>query len=147
MTANTPQSRKARGRKLQQYLRDQLISILGVHEEDVESRSMGAGGEDLILAKAARDLFSFSPECKNQQSLNIWSALKQAENNSNNHTPLLVFKRNNTKVYATLELSAFLEIIHELNTHRTNSQGISEEVHKTEAKDPVVRKVPRRKKV
>ena len=44
------QSAKAKGRKLQQWVRDQLIEQLNVHPEDIESRSMGAGGEDLILS-------------------------------------------------------------------------------------------------
>ena len=40
-----------KGRRLQQWFRDQLIEKLEVHPEDVESRSMGAGGEDLIMAR------------------------------------------------------------------------------------------------
>ena len=43
------QSAKAKGRRFQQWVRDQLIEQLDVHPEDVESRSMGAGGEDLIM--------------------------------------------------------------------------------------------------
>ena len=43
------QSAKAKGRRLQQWVRDLLIEKLEVHPEDVESRSMGAGGEDLIM--------------------------------------------------------------------------------------------------
>ena len=46
------QSAKAKGRKLQQWFRDRLIDVLEIHEEDIESRSMGAGGEDLIMARA-----------------------------------------------------------------------------------------------
>ena len=44
------QSAKAKGRKLQQWMRNLLIEKLEVHPEDIESRSMGAGGEDLILS-------------------------------------------------------------------------------------------------
>ena len=51
------QSAKAKGRKLQQWVRTQLIEQLDVHPEDIESRSMGAGGEDLIMARAARQKF------------------------------------------------------------------------------------------
>ena len=47
------QSAKAKGRRLQQWTRDQLIEHLMVDEEDIESRSMGASGEDLIMAKEA----------------------------------------------------------------------------------------------
>ena len=62
-------SAKAKGRRFQQWVRDQLIEQLNVHPEDVESRSMGAGGEDLIMARAAREKFPYSIECKNQE---VW---------------------------------------------------------------------------
>ena len=66
------QSAKAKGRRLQQWVRDQLIEHLMVNEEDVESRSMGASGEDLIMAKDARRKFPYSIECKNVEKVNIW---------------------------------------------------------------------------
>ena len=72
------QSAKAKGRKLQQWVRDQIIEQLEVHPEDIESRSMGAGGEDLIMARAARQKFPFSVECKNVEKLNVWEAYEQA---------------------------------------------------------------------
>ena len=53
------QSAKAKGRRFQQWVRDKLIEQLGVHPEDIESRSMGAGGEDLIMARAAREKFPY----------------------------------------------------------------------------------------
>ena len=68
------QSAKAKGRKLQQWVRDQIIEQLEVHPEDIESRSMGAGGEDLIMARAARQKFPFSVECKNVEKLNVWKS-------------------------------------------------------------------------
>ena len=57
-----PQSAKAKGRRLQQEFRKLLIEKLGIHPEDIESRSMGAGGEDLIMARAARHHFPYSIE-------------------------------------------------------------------------------------
>ena len=43
-------SAKLKGRNLQKWVRQMLIEMLDVHPEDVESRSMGNGGEDLIMA-------------------------------------------------------------------------------------------------
>ena len=45
------QSAKAKGRRFQQWVRDKLIESLGIHPEDIESRSMGQSGEDLIMAR------------------------------------------------------------------------------------------------
>ena len=61
------QSAKAKGRRLQQWVRNQLIEKLEVHPEDVESRSMGAGGEDLIMARAASCLLYTSPSPRDQR--------------------------------------------------------------------------------
>ena len=108
-----PQSAKAKGRRLQQQFRELLIEKLGIHPEDIENRSMGAGGEDLIMSRAARDKFPFSIECKNQEKLNVWSSLEQAESNSGKHIPLLIFKRNRTKTYAVLEFDKLLELLDE----------------------------------
>ncbi len=90
-------SAKAKGRRFQQWVRDQLIETLSVHPEDVESRSMGAGGEDLIMARAAREKFPYSIECKNQEAVNVWKAYEQASTNCKGYEPLVVIKRNRSK--------------------------------------------------
>ena len=59
-------SAKAKGRRLQQQVRTQLIEELDIHPEDIESRPMGSQGEDLIMSRAAREAFPYSIECKNQ---------------------------------------------------------------------------------
>ena len=105
-----PQSAKAKGRRLQQEFRKLLIEKLGIHPEDIESRSMGAGGEDLIMAKAARNLFPYSIECKNQEALNIWKAYKQAKENSKDYEPLVVMKKNNHKALVVLDAEHFVQI-------------------------------------
>jgi len=76
---------------------------------------MGESGEDIILSPAARDLIPFSFECKNQERLNIWESLSQAEDNSGNNIPAVVFKRNRSNTYIALELEEFLKLIGENN--------------------------------
>ena len=104
------QSAKAKGRRLQQWIRDQLIEELDVHPEDIESRSMGAGGEDLIMARAARTKFPYSIECKNQEKVNIWESYKQAETNSKDYEPILVIKRNNHKPLVLVDADYFVNL-------------------------------------
>ena len=103
-------SAKAKGRRFQQWVRDQLIEQLDVHPEDVESRSMGAGGEDLIMARAAREKFPYSIECKNQESLNIWKAYEQATENSGNYEPVVFIKRNNQKPLVVIDAEYFITL-------------------------------------
>ena len=103
-------SAKAKGRRFQQWVRDQLIEQLDVHPEDIESRSMGAGGEDLIMARSARKKFPFSIECINQETLIIWKAYEQAESNSVDYEPLVFIKRNNQKPLVVIDAEYFIRI-------------------------------------
>ena len=104
------QSAKAKGRKLQQWMRNLLIEKLEVHPEDIESRSMGAGGEDLIMARAAREKFPMSIECKNQEKVNVWEAYKQAQDNSGNYEPVVVIKRNKVKPLVVVDAEYFVSL-------------------------------------
>lgn len=108
-----PQSAKSKGRAAQKHARQRIIDVLGVDPLDIESRSMGASGSDLVLSKAAREKFPFSTEVKNQEKLNIWDAIKQAELNGEKDglTPLLLIKRNRTKMYAVIDFEEFLKCV------------------------------------
>ena len=108
------QSAKAKGRRLQQWFRDLLVSKLGIHKEDIESRSMGAGGEDLIMARSARQKFPYSIECKNQEKINIWESYKQAEDNSKDYEPVVVIKRNNSKPLVLVDAEYFVSMFKKL---------------------------------
>ena len=104
------QSAKAKGRRFQQWVRDQLIERLNVHPEDIESRSMGTGGEDLIMARAAREKFPYSIECKNQEKVNLWESYKQAEENSGSYEPVVFVKRNNHKPLVVVDANYFINL-------------------------------------
>ena len=109
------QSRKAKGRRLQQKFMELLIEKLDIDPEDIESRSMGAGGEDLIMSKAARNKFPYSVECKNQESLNIWKAWDQANGNKGLYEPMIVIKKNGVRPLVVLDAESFLDMIKEFN--------------------------------
>ena len=108
-------SAKAKGRRLQQWFRDLLIEKLEIHPEDIESRSMGAGGEDLIMARAAREKFPLSIECKNQESVNVWKSYEQAKENAGDYEPIVVLKRNNTKPLVLVDADYFVQL-HDKNS-------------------------------
>jgi hypothetical protein len=108
-------SAKAKGRRLQQKFMQLLIEKLEIDPEDIESRSMGAGGEDLIMSKAARNKFPYSIECKNQEKLNIWSAWDQANANKGVYEPLVVIKKNGVQPLVVLDAENFLDMIRNFN--------------------------------
>ena len=105
-------SAKNKGKRLQNTVRDVLLETFDTLEpDDIKSAIMGDSGEDIQLSPAARKLIPYSIECKNQEKLNIWSALEQAEDNSKESTPVLIFKRNRSKTYAVIEFKEFVDLI------------------------------------
>ena len=109
-----PRSAKNKGKRLQNKVRDLILEKFNQLEpDDVRSVTMGESGEDILLSPAARKLFPFSTECKNQEKINIWSSLEQAETNSGNHIPIVIFKRNRSKTFVALEFEKLLELLNE----------------------------------
>ena len=121
------QSAKAKGRRLQQWFRDLLIDKLRIHKEDIESRSLGAGGEDLIMARAARQKFPYSIKCKNQEKINIWESYKQADENSNSYEPVVVIKRNKHKPLVLVDAEYFVELHNRVAKEYTIDELLTED--------------------
>lgn len=94
-------------------VRDHLRSVFSeiLETNDIESQVMGMSGEDIVLSPAAKKAIRYSFECKNQERLNLWKSLEQAESNCEDRNPVLVFKRNRSKVYIAVEFEHFLELI------------------------------------
>ena len=110
---NSARSAKAKGRRLQNLVRDKLrAKFIILEEDDIKSQTMGMTGEDIVLSPAARKLIPFSIECKNVEKLNIWKSLKQAESNVHKDaTALLIITRNNTPVYVVEHIDEWLKRI------------------------------------
>ena len=96
-------------------VRDRLRSVFSetLETNDIESQVMGMSGEDIVLSPAAKRAIRYSFECKNQERLNLWKSLEQAESNWEDRQPVLVFKRNRTKTYVAIEFDHFIDLIDE----------------------------------
>ena len=106
-----PRPAKAKGRRLQQLVVKKLLLLLpGVQPDDIQSRSMGANGEDIMLSPYARSKFPYSVECKNQEKINLWKAWEQTQGNAEDYQPLLIVGKNNTKPLAVVDLDYFLNL-------------------------------------
>lgn len=109
-------SAKAKGRRLQQKVASLLVeSFKELQPDDIRSTGMGQSGEDIQLSPLARTKIPFSFECKNQERLNIWSAIEQAETNTSGHDPAIVFTRNRTGTYVAIPLDTFVDLIKKVN--------------------------------
>lgn len=106
-------SAKNKGRKLQQWLRGQLILHLPISPRDVKSTSMGASGADVQLSDLAYDKFPYSIECKNQEKVNVWKSYKQAESHADGE-PLLIIKKNGENPLAVVDAEYFVRMHKEI---------------------------------
>lgn len=114
--AITVQSAKAKGRRLQQWVRDKLYALFPTLEEgDVTSTSMGAGGEDIKLSPAARKLIPYSIECKQKKKHSVYTMYDQAIANSGKHTPLLIVRQDRREALVVVDAEHFFKLIQEQN--------------------------------
>ena len=108
-----PASAKAKGRTFQQQLMRTLLSKFPqLEKDDITSRSMGAGGEDLLLSPAARKLIPYSFECKNLARFVGHNYIEQAVTNTpTGRTPVAVVKANHKKPVVIMYLDDWLSTL------------------------------------
>ena len=109
-----PQSAKAKGRKLQQWVRDQILQRFPTLTiDDVRSTSMGAGGEDVQLSPKARSFVSYTIECKNRKAIAVFKDYEQAKTHKDVE-PLVVLKQNLSKPLALIDAQHFLDMVQKI---------------------------------
>jgi hypothetical protein len=112
-----PSSSKAKGRRLQQAVRDGILEAFPTLEpDDAKSTSMGAGGEDVQLSPAARKVFPYQIECKSKAQSQLHTYYDQAKTHGK-HQPLVVVKKDRAETLAVVEWSHFLELIKKKNNN------------------------------
>jgi hypothetical protein len=110
--ATTVRSRKARGRRFQQLIRDLLISKYPLLKEDISCTIMGETGVDIKLTPLAKTHIPFDIECKNTEKASVWEWIKQAEKNSvEGRVPLVAFTRNRSNNYALIRFEDLLRLL------------------------------------
>ena len=104
-------SAKAKGRRLQQWVRDLILhNHRSLEPDDVKSTSMGAGGEDVQLSPAARRLLPVSIECKSRASYAFYKDYDQAVVNCpKGSEPILVAKANHRSPVVIVDAEYFFK--------------------------------------
>ena len=106
------QSRKAKGREFQKY----VVEVLFEHapylgNDDINSRSMGAQGEDIMLSPKAREIYPISIECKRNAKFAVYKDYEQAEFNAGDYEPVLVIRGDRKKALAVVDLDYFITLV------------------------------------
>lgn len=116
-------SAKAKGRRACAEAKAMLLlhAMDHLEDEDVIITSSGATGEDLMLSPKARKRYPYCFELKNQERLNVWDAITQAQQHCHGRTdrPVVVFKRNNTHLRCIIDFSLFCELVNKCATTPT----------------------------
>lgn len=88
--------RKAKGRSFVLEIKEWLHRTFPwTVDHDVIVPATSAGGEDLVLSPQLRAVFPYSLEMKRQEGLSkIYDFMKQAQNNSKGHTPIVICRSN-----------------------------------------------------
>ena len=110
-----PQSSKAKGRRLQQWVASRVADATGFEygkDCPIESRPMGQSGPDVRLSADVRAVFPFSVECKNQERVSLWEWVAQARKNRYADTSwLLVISKNRESPIVVLDADEFFRVV------------------------------------
>lgn len=112
-----PQSSKAKGRRLQNDIRDALLELFpSLEDDDVKSTSMGAPGEDIQLSPAARKLIPYQIECKNKATSQVHTYYAQAKSHGK-HEPLVLVKKDRDITLAIVSWEHFKTLLKKDNNN------------------------------
>lgn len=108
---STTASRKAKGRRLQDWVRDSLRGLsLALTEDDVRVAIMGESGADIKLSANGKKYFPYDIECKNNET---WKGIYKAYDQAGTHgnlEPLVFIKMNRRRPLAIVDAEHFLRL-------------------------------------
>ena len=95
----TVASAKGKGLNFQREMCAKISELIGIpylrgsDDSLIESRGGGQHGVDIILRGEAKKKFPYSPECKNQEGMNLMETVNQSIANQQEGTDWIVFHR------------------------------------------------------
>jgi hypothetical protein len=108
-------SRKAKARTAQNWVAEKVAKLLNLpwgKDCMIAAREMGQTGVDIRLVGEARNRFNWSVEVKNQEKVNLFSAIDQAKENQMKDTNwLVILKKNRSDYIAVLNADVFFDLL------------------------------------
>lgn len=109
-------SAKAKGRRLQQWVRDKILEQCPrLTKDDVRSTGMGQTGADVLLSSAGKKLFPVSIECKNLKKHSVYRIYEQAishiDDNDDFIIALGIIKENEKDPLAVIDASLLFVLL------------------------------------
>jgi len=120
----TPKTKKAKGRKLQQWVAARIGLLLGLPvgpDEQIASREMGQAGPDVRLVQEALRGFPYAVECKAQESWKPHEWIEQAKANMDPRVHLgwlLFIKRRHRDPVVVMDAETLFTLLEERDASR-----------------------------
>ena len=135
MTTNTPASRKNKGRILQKWVVEKILSLSSeLTPDDVRSTPMGVTGSDVQLSNIGKKIFPYMVECKNRDKIAVYKFIEQhtkskSKQDLDDHTglenkpvsvvdelePLVIIKQNRSKPLVVIDAEYYFNLLRKLN--------------------------------
>jgi len=119
-----PNSRKAKGRRFQNWVAKNFSSVSGIPwgmDKDIQGREMGQSGVDIKFYGLARKLFPFSVECKAQETFALPQWIKQAKSSLIKGTAWVLFmKQNRQEPLVLMEAKEFFKLLERIINENKN---------------------------
>lgn len=133
-------SAKQKGRKLQQLVRDRLLSAFPqLEQDDIKSTSMGAQGEDVQLSPAARKIIPIAVETKARRGIAVGRWYEQAEEHAiavkDEVNPVVVMKEDRKEPLVLISLDFFVALLQDRYDHYKDWLKQEQEISKQAWKD------------
>lgn len=99
---------KQKGRRCAQRMAQLVSNHFTIPVSDIRITSSGTNGPDIEFPEWS--IFGeFDFECKNQERLNIWKSISQAEGFKSSKRKAVVFTKNRTDLYIAMKLEDYLK--------------------------------------
>tara|TARA_R110000851_G_scaffold107509_4_gene227784 strand:+ start:1414 stop:1752 length:339 start_codon:yes stop_codon:yes gene_type:complete len=108
-------SRRAKGRYLQNIVRDRIVKLYPVlTKKDIRTSNTGENSADVkLLSHTAKKLFPYEVETKNRSDFKgLYAHFKQAQRHGP-QTPLLIIKGTKERPLAIIDMEHFFELLFE----------------------------------
>ena len=108
-------TKKAKGRRLQQWVARQIARVTGFEcgkDKPICSREMGQSGVDIRMESQVWKVFPYSVECKNCEKWDVHGWIKQARENQMPGTDWIVIaKRNNRRPVLFMDAETWFDLV------------------------------------
>ncbi len=130
--AKTVQARKAKGRRLQQWVVQKLKDLFpDFTSDDVRSTPMSVNGPDVQMSPYAKGVFPYHIECKNQEKLgfviDMYEDIKPVPD-TEGVGRLLFMRANNKRTLVALDAEFFIKMYAMLYKLYTEKAGLQNEI-------------------